>query len=74
MVCVLLEIEIHNILEMYSVTLTDIFQRFVRGDLDIYNQSHVLREYVNDHLQKISVRYNNLVPQINEDWQETRWR
>lgn len=66
--------EIHNILEMYSVTLTDIFQRFVRDELEIYNQAHVLREYVNDHLQKISVRYNNLVPQINEDWQEARWR
>jgi len=66
--------EIHNILEMYSVTLTDIFQRFVRGDLDIQRQSNVLREYVNDNLQKISVRYNNLVPQINEDWQEARWR
>jgi len=66
--------EIHNILEMYSVTMTDIFQRFVRGDLDIHGQAHVLRDYVNDNLQKISLRYNNLVPQINEDWQERRWR
>ena len=66
--------EIHNVLEMYSVTLTDLFQRYSNEDMDIYVQAHALRNYVNTQLRKISIRYGNMVPQISEDWQERRWR
>ena len=66
--------EIHNILEMYSVTLTDMFQRYIRTNLNICREAHAIRSYVNTELRKISIRYNNMVPQINESWQEKRYK
>tara|TARA_B100001063_G_C16769482_1_gene560724 strand:+ start:1524 stop:2921 length:1398 start_codon:yes stop_codon:yes gene_type:complete len=60
--------EVHNILDMYVVTLTDLFQRFTRNHFDIYYEALALRNYVNDQLHKISKRYNNVVPKICDDW------
>ena len=60
--------EVHNVLDMYTITMTDIFQRFTRNEIDLARQSHALREYVNMQLLKISKRYNNVVPHITDTW------
>ena len=66
--------EVHHVLDMYAVTMTDIFQRFTRNEIDLAQQSHALREYVNTQLLKISKRYNNVVPFINDTWTITTQR
>ena len=66
--------EVHNILDMYVITLTDLFQRFARNHFDIHQETLVLREYVNNQLENISRRYNNVVPYIMDDWGIGQWR
>jgi hypothetical protein len=66
--------EIHNVLNMYVVTLTDIFQRFMETHFDILKEINAVRDYVNNQLRKISKRYNNSVPFIQKsnglnDWE-----
>lgn len=66
--------EVHNVLDMYVITLTDLFQRFTRNHFDLHSEAHTLRLYVNDQLQKISRRYNNVVPHIRETWECGSWK
>ena len=61
--------EVHNVLDMYVVTLTDLFQRFTRKDnVNIHKECLALREYVNTQLKNISKRYSNVVPFVLDDW------
>lgn len=60
--------EVHNILDMYVVTLTDLFQRFATSHFDIREETAALCKYVNNQLENISRRYNNVVPFIDKDW------
>ena len=62
--------EVYNVLDMYTVTLTGIFQMFATNDnYDLAGEAHALREYVNKQLQGISHRYNNVVPYLaKKDW------
>ena len=66
--------EVHNILDMYVVTLTDLFQRFATDHFDIREEAAALRKYVNNQLENISRRYNNVVPFIVKDWSIGMWR
>jgi hypothetical protein len=66
--------EVHNVLDMYVVTLTDLFQLFTSTHFDLATEANALRDYVNSQLQGISRRYNNVVPNIDPDWLEIRWR
>jgi len=66
--------EIHNVLDMYLVTLTDLFQRFMIEETDLCRQSHGLRKYVNGEMCKISDRYANVVPIVNRDWSVSVYR
>ena len=61
--------EVHNVLDMYIVTLTDLFQRFTTCDFDIHAEAKALRSYVNEQLQKISQRYSNVVPLVCPRWE-----
>ena len=63
--------EVHNILDMYVVTLTDLFQRFATNHFDIHRESLALRDYVNNQLENINSRYNNVVPCVAGDWSIT---
>jgi len=61
--------EIFQILEMFITSLADLFVLFARGKIkNIGAQAANLRYYVNNHLQKTSKNYNNVVPIINENW------
>ena len=66
--------EVHNILDMYLVTLTDLFQRFMFQELNLLSEANTLREYVNTELKKVSGRYSNVVPIINQDWEIGMWK
>ena len=65
--------EVHNILDMYTVTLTDLFQRFATDHFDVHVEAAALREYVNHQLENISRRYSNVVPLIAKDWSISRF-
>ena len=61
--------EIYNVLDMYAVTLTGIFQMFATQDkYELAEEAHALREYVNNQLRKIGRRYGNVVPNLKKDW------
>ena len=60
--------EVHNILDMFVVTLTDLFQRFTTHDVNLPKEAYAIRDYVNTNLQRVSIRYNNVVPQITDEW------
>lgn len=66
--------EIHNILDMFVVTLTDLFQRFTTQDVDLPTEAYAIRDYVNAELRKVSIRYNNVVPQITKEWGCRNWK
>ena len=66
-------VEINQILRMYTQTLSDIFGNIVEGKNDDVAQ-HVascaqLRDYTNKQLSKIGARFDNVVPCIGPDWQ-----
>lgn len=66
--------EIHNILDMFVVTLTDLFQRFTTQYVDLPTEAYAIRDYVNEELRKVSIRYNNVVPQITKEWGCKSWK
>ena len=65
--------EVHNILDMFVVTLTDLFQRFTTHDVNLPKEAYAIRDYVNTNLQRVSIRYNNVVPQITDEWGCKSW-
>ena len=61
---------IHNVLELLTVSLTDLFNTFVHGDgTNLEDSCKNLRNYVNTELTKIKNNYNNRVPYITTDWE-----
>ncbi len=61
---------IHNVLELLTVSLTDLFNTFVHGDgTNLEDSAENLRNYVNTELTKIKNNYNNKVPYITTDWE-----
>ena len=64
--------EINQVLRMYTQTLSDIFGNIVEGDVSDVEKHFFscirLREYTNDSLKKIGIRFNNVVPAIGKDW------
>jgi hypothetical protein len=61
--------EIHQLLELLTVTLTDLFTTYTNGTTNSLEKSaHNLRNYVNVELLKVKKRYNNTTPFISENW------
>ena len=61
--------DVTMILDMVSVTLTDILQRYVSaGEIDISIELETLRKYSNQQFQLISKRFGNVVPTIRPLW------
>ena len=61
---------IHNVLELLTVSLTDLFNTFVHGDgINLEDSANNLRHYVNLELTKIKNNYNNKVPYITTNWE-----
>ena len=60
---------INQVLEMFVISLTDLFNIYMAGDIDdLEKNANELRLYVNMELSKISSRYNNSVPEITDNW------
>ncbi len=60
---------VYQILDMFIVTMTDIFNNYVNGDCDnIGEVAERLRLYANRELQKVRKRYANTVPHITPQW------
>jgi hypothetical protein len=61
--------EIRQILEMLANTIADTFNHFVTyDDVDLMDELHELRHYVNDELLEVKKRYGVVVPYINDKW------
>ena len=61
--------EVHQLLELLTVTLTDLFTTYADGSTNSLEKSaHNLRNYVNVELLKVKKRYNNTVPFISKKW------
>ena len=60
---------VHQILELLTVSLTDLFTTFAAGDTDnIAEAAEALKDYVNREFIKISKRYNNKTLFITHEW------
>ena len=62
--------EIHQILDMYTTSMADIFRNIIeckdqKTFMKHFDSMHSLREYTNDSLQKISKRFGNVSPGID---------
>ena len=57
-----------QVLDMFVITMIDIWNRFVADDMDFLNEIETLRKYVNRNLQIIARDYNNKVPMISPEW------
>lgn len=61
--------EIHQILEMFHISATDIFNTYVSGNiLTIQEPLEQLRTYTNRNLLKIKHKYTVKVPYLEADW------
>jgi len=61
---------VYNVLELLTVSLTDLFNTFVYGEMrNLEESAETLRNYVNSELTKIKNNYNNRVPFITVDWE-----
>jgi len=61
--------EIHQILEMFHISATDIFNTYVAGNiLTIQEPLEQLRAYTNRNLLKIKHKYNVKVPYLEANW------
>jgi hypothetical protein len=61
--------DVHQVLDMFVVTMIDIFTSFVNGaDIILHEHTEALRAYTNRELLKIGLRYNNRVPHIDHQW------
>jgi len=65
-------VEIRQVLEMYTATLGDLFHAYVKGPMDLEGQCNAIREYANDQFNKIAKRYGNKAPLINTKWFEAK--
>lgn len=60
---------INQILEMYVVTMTDLFNNYVSGQSnDLAKEANNLRNYVNRQFQLVKIQFTNVVPLITGDW------
>ena len=61
--------EVNQILEMFIITITDLFNTYVTGSTnDLEKEANTLRSYVNRELASVENRYNNKVPFIDKRW------
>ena len=61
--------EVNQILEMFIITITDLFNTYVTGSTnDIEKEANTLRSYVNKELASVEHRYNNKTPFIDNRW------
>jgi hypothetical protein len=65
-------VEIRQVIEMYTATLGDLFHAYIAGHMDLGGQCNAIREYANDQLTKIGKRYGNKAPLINVKWFEAK--
>ena len=57
------------ILDMITLTLTDILQRFTtEGDMDVDIELETLRRYANEQLTHVSKRFGNVMPHVQQKW------
>ncbi len=62
---------INQVLEMFVIVLTDLFNTYVSGDTsNLAEDAETLRSYVNRELLKIGRQYNNKTPFISKQWEE----
>ena len=60
---------VHQILELLTVSLTDLFTTFAAGDTEnIAEAAEALKDYVNREFMKISKRYNNKTLFLTHEW------
>jgi hypothetical protein len=60
---------VNQVLEMFVISLTDLFTTFVTGDTNaLADDADALRSYANRELIKIGRSYNNKVPFVNKQW------
>ena len=61
--------EVNQILEMFIITITDLFNTYVTGSTnDLEKEANTLRFYVNKELASVENRYNNKVPFVDNRW------
>jgi len=62
--------EVNQILEMFIVSITDLFVNYVSGfTMENLNKDAIaLKKYANSELDKISYKYNNRVPYFDSSW------
>lgn len=61
--------DIHQVIDMYIVTLRDILNTFVAGQLtNLEETANELRSYVDNQLHNIEKKYSNIAPRLTEDW------
>lgn len=60
--------DVYQVLQLVVQSLIDIFNRFVRENIDIIAETTALRQYANTELQKIQIKYSNKTPFISGTW------
>tara|TARA_A100001011_G_scaffold400160_1_gene512842 strand:+ start:3211 stop:4554 length:1344 start_codon:yes stop_codon:yes gene_type:complete len=61
--------EVHNILELLYVSLTDVFNMYISDNLDTPEQAcKELQQYCNRELSKVRNTYNMRIPFIDKNW------
>ena len=73
------ELAIRQVLEMFVLSSTDVFQRIINEDPKAFNKDEIipafnyLRTYMNDELDKVSKRFNKCrFPIISKNWETNR--
>ena len=61
--------EVWNVLEVYTVSMTDIFNNFVAGHLDdIEKEAIELKQYCNREFSRIRSAYGTRIPLVDNSW------
>ena len=65
---------VNQVLDMFVVSLTDLFNTYVNGELDNLEESaDALRVYANRELYKISRLYKNKTYHVDNKWSDGSW-